>query len=154
MFVAISSPPSILKPTGNLHLGTHQDNLVDSAQTLVELDTITPNFPDGIEDTVLHKITPAVAGFYDVKAQIGFYDIVVDKVFGMYVYKNNSDTLIQKFVHTSFNYDLYIGGSVLVYLNNTDYVTLKAYHSSGVDTICLRAGAADTFLSVALRRKA
>jgi hypothetical protein len=135
-------------PSGKLYLGTDQLNLVDSAWTLVELDTKGDGYTDDIEGTASHRIAPAVAGFYDIKAQVFFENIVVDKAYPVGIRKNGTDILCESQLHAVVA--PYVAGPIFahVHLNALDYLELIAMSKSGGNTVDIHAGERYTFLSV------
>jgi hypothetical protein len=136
------------RPSGKLYLGTDQLNLVNGAMTLVELDTISAGFTDGIEDIANHRITPGVAGFYDVKGQVYFKDVVADTRYIASIRVNGVTTLFSACHQASIVGYLSAACSGHCYLAATDYVELMAQSLSGNNTVDILSAEFRTFLSV------
>jgi len=148
MTTRITPAPAYQRPTGKLYLSANQLNLVSGVITLVELDAISANFTDGIEDTANHKITPGIAGFYDVKGQVTFTSVIADKIYNVYLRLNGVTTKVGLYRHSSIAAFLTISCTVLLYLSATDYLTLFARSNAGVDTVDVLGQEIYTFLSV------
>jgi len=135
-------------PSGKLYLSSDQLNLVSGAATDVELDTIADGFTDGVEDTVNHRITPGVAGFYDLKGMVTFKNVVADKSYYTIIKHSVSGTLVTVKGHASRSEDLSVPATVHVYLPADGYLTLQAISYAVVDTVDINSGERQTFLSI------
>jgi len=153
MTISINPGPTIpewphQRPSGKMYLATPQLNLVSDIWTPVELDTISANFNDGIEDITNHKITPGHAGFYDAKGLVMFSSVVANMYYGLIIRLNGTDNIISTYSHSSLAEYLSVICSAHVYLSATDYLDLIAAAFTGVNTVDIRAGEDRTFLSV------
>lgn len=143
------SAPITNRPSGSLYLGTDQLDLIDSVPTFVLLDTVAYGFTDGIENTVTHRITPVVPGFYFVKAQIQLLNPVISKRYRLGIKKNiPEEDLVFSVVHASIADRLSIVGSNICYLDAGDFVYLHCTSFAGVNTVDIDADPAATFLTV------
>lgn len=148
MKTIITPAPVYQKPSGNLYLSANQLNLVDGTWTWVELDTIKTGFADGIEDTTNYIITPAYAGWYDIKAQVYFMNVIADKRYYASIYLNGVTEKVTATKQASIAEYLSIGCSNHIKMSATDYIKLKARSNAGVDTVDILAGEQYTFLSI------
>lgn len=135
-------------PAGSLYLNTQQSDLVNGAETKVELDTITSGFTDTIEDIVNSKITPAVAGLYMVIGGLTFFNQIVDKDYELLIYVSGS-LRARNFGHVilvSSIFPVYIAKPL--WLTKTDYVELFALSDAGENTVDIYPGKYNTFLEL------
>lgn len=146
----IGSPPAILKPTGRLYLNTEQSNIPTGTQTLVNLDTIDSDFTDGIEDTVNHKITPGVAGFYLIVASVYWSVTVSGKDYYAYIKRSGSYTAAFAKSQADHTGEVSNVVATIDYLSDSDYIELTVGHNAGVDTPDIKAGL--QYTSLALQR--
>lgn len=79
------------KPSGGLYLTGSQDNIQTIAPEKVLLATVSPDFADGIEDTANNRITPGVAGWYWVIAQLVMNSTVADSVYSAMIKKSGTE---------------------------------------------------------------
>lgn len=140
------------RPHGCLFLGTTQLNFASGAWTKILLDTIAANCVDGIEDTANNRITPGVAGWYEISASLYVSAGMVDTVsYLMSLYKNGaggtqiglgsiqaSGTAEHTIVIPRRRY----------LLTATDYLELFLYHGSAA-TVDAAANQAGSWLDVA-----
>lgn len=136
------------RPSGKLYLGTNQVDLVSEAWTKVLLDTISSGFADAIEDTVNHRITPGVAGYYRIKGQVCFLNTVADKDYQAELKLDGSINQAIDIDHASLGKTIMVACSTLVYLSASSYVELWAMQASGVNTVDLSGLEHLTFLTV------
>jgi len=148
MTTEIRPPAAHQRPSGKLYLGARQYNLVDSVVTLVELDTIPAGFTDGIEDTANHRITPGVAGFYDIIGNVIFLGTVPSRHFLTLVRLNGASTIIRACNQSSKLVELSVNAHALYYLSDTDYLEMNVVSYSGDNTIDIHENEEYTFLSV------
>lgn len=134
---------------GKLYLGTDQTNLVNGTWTTIALDTIAPNFSNGIEDISNNKITPGIAGLYLIVGSVSFYNVVVDKEYGVKITKNAgfSNIAIKDYKYASMvAYSLKI--ATICYLSATDYIQLRAMSRSGDNTVDVESAEINTSLAI------
>jgi len=148
MTTRITPAPAYQRPSGKLYLGSDQLNLVHDTATLVELDTIASGFTDGIEDTANHKITPGVAGFYLITAQVRFMNLVAEKTYKAGIVVNAASYYCHNITWAGGGVYLTMPLAALVKLTATDYVRLFAESESGDDTVDIGGSQWATFLSV------
>jgi len=148
MTTEIRPPAAHQKPLGKLYLGVDQLDLVDNTPTLVLLDAMPASFTDGIEDRVNHKITPGVAGFYDVKGQAYLKDVVADKRYLLIIMLNAATPRVVACSQAAMAEYMSIAASALFYLSATDYLRLYVTSKAGADTVGIDAGERYTFLSI------
>lgn len=144
----ITRPPCWEQPSGKLYLNTNQLDLVNNIWTVVELNSLTAGFTDGIEDPTNHRITPGVAGFYDVKGQMWFMNVIADKRYLVKILKNAATNVVTGCLQASIAEYLCVACAAHVYLSATDYLELMAQSRAGVDTVDILAGVEFTHLSV------
>ena len=144
----ITNPVANQRPNGKLYLDTVQLNLVHGAETLVLLDTIPASFVDGIENTVTHRITPGVAGWYSIVGHISFSQPVANTCYVCTV-KVSGVIVCISYIHAALAYDV-SPNCVLPchYLTNTDFVELYATSRSGGNTVDIFDLEPKTFLAV------
>jgi len=132
----IIQPPAYQRPNGKLYLSAQQDDIANTTWTLVELNTIFPNFIDGIENTGTHRITPGPSGFYYVSGLAIFRNIVADSKYQVAVYKNDGGSgIFMTNKHSSHNDFLYVPCSDIIFLAKDDFLDLRVYHNAGVGTV-------------------
>ena len=148
MTTEIRPPAAHQRPSGRMYLSVNQLNLVDMTDTLVMLDAITAGFADGLEDVVNHKITPGVAGLYDVKGQVTLVNTIADKRFSVSVKLNGVSSKISAVGQASIASYLTINCHDHLYLSATDFLSLWALSYAGVDTVDIYGREPYTFLSV------
>jgi len=137
----------IQKPSGNLYLSSDQLNLEKSVFTLVNFDSILPEFTDGIENTTTHIITPGQAGFYLVAVQVAMKNVLADYFYGARLRRNAGETeLWRSYLQASISGTIHIAGTVICYLNIDDYVDVQAAQYTVEDTVDIGAGSNTTFL--------
>ena len=83
-----NQPCCFHRPHGRSHLGTLQEDIVNDTRTLVELDTISTNFADGIEDLINFRIKPLVSGLYLCFGQVAYENAVIDKLYRAEIFRN------------------------------------------------------------------
>ena len=148
----ITTPPAgaSQRPNGHLYLGSNQLNLVNGVVTLVLLDAIPAQNTDGTENTVTHRITPGVAGFYSVVGQVMFKNCVVDKSYAAEILVNGG-LIFQNWNHSSIGVNDYLCALCArpsLYLGPTDFVELHALSNSGDNTVDVVGGSAATYLEL------
>jgi len=141
-------PAAHQRPSGKLYLSVDQLDLVNDTLTLVKLNVIPGGFTDGIEDTVNHRITPGVAGFYNVIGLVTFKNTVTNCCY-------DSGIKVSGLLFGGFNYghtaSLWLFSSpvfALLKLDVTDYIELWARSISGDNTVDISGNAWSTYLSV------
>ena len=139
---------SLQKPTGGMYLSVEQSNLVHNVWTFVELDAISAGFTDGIEDIVNHKITPGVAGYYLIIAQLCLLRLIADKNYRLTIRISDATSIADSYVHSSVVDSLSINCTTIVYLGAADYVQIGVTSMAGVDTVDILANPRYTFLRV------
>ena len=112
-------------------------NIVDATDTLVLLDAIQAGFTDGIEDTVNHRITPAVAGYYSINGQVRLQELVANVVYQVFVKISGALLLgCENWVHSSnVNSMMLRCGMPSYYLTATDYLELWVHFYCGANTV-------------------
>lgn len=145
---ASASTPFVSKPSGFLYLDNPQNNLVDMALTVVELDTIQANFTDGIEDVVNHRILPGVAGFYLIYGTVVFVNVVANKRYDLMLYLNGAVMPSFNSCQSSLADTISQTALTIRYLSNTDYMDLRVRSRAGVDTVDIWEGVGYTYLIV------
>lgn len=140
-------PPCYQGPSGRLYLNSQQDDIPDDVSTLVELDTIDPDFNDGIENWALHKIIIKTAGFYLVKGKVRYTTITIDKMYSVEIWVEGVLRLMDYRHAVSINS---VSPEVcdVMYLNKFDDIMLYAKHAAGVATIDIKEGRDSTYLTV------
>lgn len=128
------------RPSGWLYLNTHQSDIATATWTIALLDAIGADFADGIEDTVNHKISPGVAGLYQIYGYGRFNQIVADKPYAIRLLLNGSTYLRERWLHGAVVNYLGLDAQIERWLSATDYVQLQVYHEAGVGTVDLYAG--------------
>lgn len=148
MTTIITPAPAYQKPSGKLYLSADQLNLVSGEWTLIELDTISANFTDGIEDTTNHRITPGQAGFYDIKGQAYLSQIIAGKRYQLAILVNG--TIYKYYTELPGGLTNYLTLLVAAhfYLAAADYLELVILSIAGVDTVDLLGSEPYTFMSV------
>ena len=136
------------KPAGGLYLVSDQLNIPNVTATLVELDNEIPDFGDGIENKVTHRITPAVAGFYMIIGQLTYSSVVADHNYMATIRRDGSAELAKSIIHAASADDLAVVTGTIAYLSDSNYIELVAYHSAGVDTVDIESAAGVTFLTL------
>jgi len=131
-----------------MYLANEQVNLVNGAWTLVELDTISAGFADGIEDTVAHVIAPGVAGFYHLIGQVTFNSVIADKRYQVRLVHNISGSVVYRPAHASNVFLLSVPINAHVYLPAAGEIRMDARSDSGDNTVDLQENEVYTFLSV------
>ena len=149
MSTQIIRPPAFQRPSGYLGLSGIQYDIPNETYTVVELDQIPSDFNDGIENSVNHRITPGVAGFYAISAIIAFFDLVADKRYEASIELNGSTSIQATCSQASITGNEQLSCPISIpcyYLSATDYLELVAWHRAGVDTININPSF--TFLAV------
>lgn len=150
MGAIIGSPPAYQnqRPSGKLYLNNDQLNLVDSAPTLVLLDTIPAAFVDGIENVATHRITPGVAGWYSIAGQVWFDNVIAAKKYRCAIMVSNQLVAVN-YNHSSLADTLSCLCSVPChYLTAVNYVELWATSFAGVHTVDIGIWEQYTYLAV------
>lgn len=149
MNTQIILPPAYQKPTGRLYLQGDQDNIASGVSTKVEINYVSAEYVDGIEDGVNHRITPGVPGFYTIQGQIVFEEVVADKQYIANIYVNGSPDFSKSYAHSSNVGDISASVNIAsVWLSATDYMELYGEHNAGVGTVDFAGGRHNTFLIV------
>lgn len=142
-------PPAFQRPTGKLYLANDQLNLVSGAMTIVQLDTIPPEYTDGIENVGTYGITPGVPGFYSIVGQVWFYNVVADKWYDSAILINAATFECESSSQSSQPASITTKSvAASIYLTNTDFVRLVAWSGAGVHTVDIGAGRPRTFLNL------
>lgn len=136
------------KPSGAMYLNVNQLNLVSGTWTVVELDTIMPEYTDGIENTTTHRITPGVPGLYNLQGQVVFADLLAGKRYNAGIRLNGDDFRANSTQHASLAEQVAANTFVTLYLSATDYIELMAQNRSGVNTVDVERSIYNTFLFV------
>jgi len=148
MTTEIRPPAAHQRPSGRLYLDNNQLNLVDGVKTLVELDTISAGFTDGIEDTAGHRITPGQAGYYHIIGSAMFANAVADRGYVVYIRRSGGVSLAQNNSWSGGGGYFSAVTACLAKLTATDYIELCVRSDAGVDTVDLLGKIYATFLSV------
>jgi len=133
------------------YLSASQLNLVNGAVTLIDLNT--ENYDIGSDfNTSTHKFTAPVTGYYDIRYQVGFNGIFLDKRYLAYVYKNTSTlVLLTSVIPAATISGLYVNASGIVHLTATDTLDLRAESESGDNTVDVVGGNTyATYLAITL----
>lgn len=144
----IGQQPSFQRPSGKLYLGTDQLNLIDTVQTIVDLDTIPAAYKDGIEIALTHRITPGIAGFYSIFGQIKFINDQDNKRYAVMIAVSDVPVVVNYALSNAITSCTPFVGLPNHYLSDTDYVQLWAVSYSGDNNTDIEAGELSTFLSV------
>lgn len=115
--------------------------------TLVTIDTDTFD-PANITDLTNRRITPTLAGYYQVNGQVAVNNLPNTAYLVGYIYKTGSEAAIGAISVNSSGTTARVASSVsdVVYLNgSTDYVDLRIYVSIGAS---LQASGGQNFISV------
>lgn len=135
------------KPSGGLSLNGDQLDLVDGDTVLVELNLVRPGFTDGIEDTVNHRITPAVAGLYLIEGSITLKNCVADKKYRGLISKNGAG-FANRYVQSSILDFLTIPLSALKWLSDSEYIDMRVTSYAGENTVDVNGSTAYTWLEL------
>ena len=133
------------------YLSASQLNLVNGAVTLIDLNT--ENYDIGSDfNTSTHKFTAPVTGYYDIRYQVGFNGVSLDKRYLAYVYKNTSTlVLLTSVIPAATISGLYVNASGIVHLTATDTLDLRAESESGDNTVDVVGGNTyATYLAITL----
>ena len=147
MNTQIIRAPAFQRPSGKLYLAAAQFNLINTIPTLVLLDSIGAGYKDGIENTVTHRITPGVAGFYSIKGKILLNSVQLSAVFSAFIYINGVNRDTNHFSAAQLGL-LTLPCGMDIYLSAIDYVELWVTSVNGDNTADIVAGVETTFLSV------
>ena len=143
----LTQPHLASRPNGKLWLDNAQNDLVHAAVTRVNLNAVSADFTDGIENIINHRITPVVPGLYQISAQACFVNCVSNKDYEIFI-RINGFTRYETLVPLNSAGDrISIACSFPYYLND-DYVELFVRSMAGVDTVDLANFEQDTFLAV------
>lgn len=139
-----------LAPSGRLHLGTDQENLVDGVWTIVELDSVSElrEWNSGIEDAGSYLIKPLVSGLYLCTGQVSFFNVVANKDYHVAIDRSASSHRCTSYGHASNTDMLTVSVTGFVPMTVDEYVQLKALSGAGVDTVDIEAGSMETFLQI------
>jgi len=150
MNTQIIRPPARQRPSGYLYLNSVQTNLVDGTPEIVELDTVTSDFFDGIENILTHRITPGIAGYYSIVGNVRFEQLVGDKCYKAEI-KVSGNTKDETIIYVGTGgVGKSIGARCVIptlHFSATDYVELWATSFADVNTVDI-SSAINTFLSV------
>ena len=80
MNTQIIRPPGYQKPSGR-YLSANFLNQANDSYILVPVDSIQSDYTDGIENITTHRITPGVAGFYNIKGQIRYINAYINNAY-------------------------------------------------------------------------
>ena len=147
MNTQIIRPPAFQRPSGKLYLASAQLDLINTVPTLVLFDSIGAGYKDGIENTVTHRITPGVAGFYSMKSNLLLSAVLLDKYFTEEI-RISGVNRGQVTVQTTFNGLISIPDFTDYYLTADDYVELWITSQNGNHEVDIVAGVEVSFLSV------
>ena len=136
------------KPSGRLYLASDQLNLSAGFPSRVDLDTIDPDFNDGIEDVENHKITPGVAGYYLITGQVTLDIEDTNAEFQVTVKMNAATNILGAHNHNSLAGRMSVRCSNVYYLDDNDYVQLYIKPVTGGDTTDVLGSKAYTFLGL------
>ena len=140
MGVCIISQPNFQRPSGKLYLLTPMTNLINNTATRVLLDTIPPDFKDGIEDIVNHRITPGKAGLYLVNSRAYFDLAAADTVYKIEVRENGNVISSDHQQCSIANGEVTCEINFLCHLAHDSYLELWATSVSGNDDVGLHGG--------------
>ena len=142
-------------PNGRIYLNNQQLNIPNSAQTTILLDTVDPLFTDGIEDTVNHKITPGIAGWYLYTASICWNSVIDQKRYDLEVLRTGAIGVgADSFCASGGigvpdgNFNNYRKVTDVIYLTAAQSLYLVAYHVDGTNNPDIKPGKTLTFLTV------
>lgn len=149
----ITTPPSesfVPAPSSLMYLQSAQENIANWANVLVELDRVPADYTDGVEDTVNHKITPGIAGYYCVVAQITYFNVVADKQYQVRIKLSNEAVFAAIGVNHVSTTEQISCIAVLPCLKMAadDFVSMYAFHEAGVGTIDIESNSNYTYLSL------
>ena len=148
MHTQVIYAPAFQRPSGKLYLGTNQLNLMHGAFVDVNLDTISANFSDNVEDVINHKITPGRAGLYLIVGQVSFFNVRADKDYCSYLELNDSTYISTNVIHAALAEILHVPVIALVWLSSNDYIKLIGMSNADVDTVDVVGQKDSTFLFV------
>jgi len=132
-------------PSGRMFLNNAQV-IPTGVPTVIELDSISAGFADGIEDIVNHWILPGVAGFYQFNASIQIDATASDILYILSVFKNVT-VIAQDQIHSFGIENVTLNVSDIVKLTNLESLHLKLTHTKGSDETVSNVES-KTFLSV------
>ena len=147
MNTQIIRPPAFQRPSGKLYLANAQLDLINTVPTLVIFDAIGSGYKDGIENTVTHRITPGVAGFYSMKSIVLLSAVLIDKYFTTEI-RISGVSRGQMTVQTCFNGLISIPTLTDFYFTAADFVELWVTSQNGNHEVDIVAGVESSFLSV------
>ncbi len=131
-----TNPPCYQRPSGKIILDAIHHNLVDTVVTVVPFNTIPAEYTDGIEDVVNHRITPGVAGFYNIVGRVKFLDCVLGRSYTSAIRLNGAGYLNFDYKEaTAFTTVTTICCVPNQYLSNTDFIELVAVSNAGANTV-------------------
>jgi len=130
------------------YLSSAQDDLAQDDNHLVTLDGESFD-PGSYFNTTTYKFVAPIAGFYAVAGQVGFKNIVADKIYKARLKVEGTTTLFG-IAHSGLNAYITPSFADIIQLAASDEVTLNAVHESGVDTVDLINDPDYTYLSIHL----
>lgn len=127
--VALTSQLPVSGPAFNVYVSTSSQSIPNATQTTVRFDTKTFD-TDNIYSTSTYRVTPTVAGYYQMNFSMGFANNAVGTNYAQ-LYKNGSTAAT--FYDLTLTSNFYsLSGSVLVYANGTtDYFYIDVYQAQG-----------------------
>ena len=146
-------PPAYQRPSGMLLLGADQLNiLAGGVDVTIEIDTIPAAFTDGIENAGTYRITPGVAGFYCIVANIRFFNVINDKAYSANIFLDGA-RIATNLMHASDPAITSINSVCVLpcqYLSAINFLELVANCYAGANTVDILGDVASqsTFLAV------
>jgi len=136
----LTQPPAFQRPSGYLYNTTLQENLVNGISTKVVLDHKNTDFTDNTEDVVNYRITPGVAGFYSIGANLTFNNVVANKHYEGCIKINEVELGGSRVVvHSSLAEEVTVVISLpSIYLSADEFVELYAISNSGDNTVDIK----------------
>jgi len=135
------------KVMARVSLSDDQLNLVDSVATKVLVSGIDFDVGDNFDS---YKFTAPITGFYDIRGQVSFINVVADKRYSAHIFKNGlSIGSVTADTHSTSTAEISCFVACRKYLTAGQYIELYATSYAGVNTVDIQ-GYSRTFLEVAL----
>jgi len=133
----------------SVYLSANQSNIPNDTFTKVNLDVVEYDIQGEFAGG---KFTAKKAGMYLITGLITYEDVVADKEYYCYLYKNGVGYRSIK-LHSSLNQAIKVNISITGNLAVNDYLEMYARHKAGVDTVDVR-GTAITFTAMQITKVA
>jgi len=137
-----------ISPKARAYLSAAQSNLSNNTWTKILLNT--ESYDAGSDfDTTNNRFVAPVTGYYLVSGMVRFENVVADKRYLASIFVNGGNYTSNS-VHASTTVALAVPVTVIAPVTAGQYIELYAYQSSGVSTVDVGGGAANTSMVVHL----